>query len=57
MSNVHFMRMFGRVVYIKMTKPHLTKLDDCDTLVVFLGYEPGANVWRFYDPTSHRTIV
>jgi hypothetical protein len=30
------------VAYVKVTKPHLKKLDDCGTPVVFIGYEPGA---------------
>jgi hypothetical protein len=30
------------VAYVKATEPHLKKLDDSDTSVVFIGYEPGA---------------
>jgi hypothetical protein len=40
--DVSFLRTFGCVAYVKATEPHLKKLDDSDTSVVFIGYEPGA---------------
>ena len=45
--DVHYLRTFGCVAYIKVTKPHLKKLDDRGTPVVFIGYEPGTKAWRF----------
>jgi uncharacterized RmlC-like cupin family protein len=39
--DVHHLCTYGYVAYIKSSKPHLRKLDDRDTLVVFIGYEPG----------------
>ena len=55
--DVHYLRTFGCVAYIKATKPHLKKLDDRGTPAVFIGYEPGAKAWRFYDPASRRAVV
>jgi hypothetical protein len=45
------------MAYVKATKPHLKKLDDRGTPVVFIGYEPGAKAWRFYDPATHRAVM
>jgi hypothetical protein len=49
---VQHLRTFGCVVYVKVTKPHLKKLDNHGTPMVFIGYERGVKVWRFYDPAS-----
>ena len=51
------MRTFGCMAYVKVTKPHMKKLDDHGTPVVFIGYESGAKAWRFYDLVTHRAIV
>jgi hypothetical protein len=45
------------VAYVKATKPHLKKLDDHDTLIVFIGYEPGVKAWRFYDPSTRHAVM
>jgi hypothetical protein len=55
--DVQHLRMFGCVAFIKATTPHLRKLEDHGTKVVFIGYEKGAKAWRFYNPTSLRAIV
>jgi hypothetical protein len=55
--DVSFLRTFGCVAYVKATKPHLKKLDDHGTPVVFIGYERGTKVWRFYDPVTHHAVV
>jgi hypothetical protein len=55
--DVHHFRTFGCVVFIKETKPNLKKLDDRGTPIVFIGYEPGAKAWRFYNPASRRAVV
>jgi hypothetical protein len=49
--DVQHVRTFGSVAYVKTMKTHLKKLDDRGTSVVFIGYEQGTKVWRFYDPT------
>jgi hypothetical protein len=55
--DVQHLRMFGCVAFIKATTPHLRKLEDHGTKVVFIGYEKGAKAWRFYNPASRRAIV
>jgi hypothetical protein len=55
--NVYHLRTFGCIAYVKSSKPHLRKLDDRDTPVVFIGFERGAKAWRFFDPASRRAVV
>jgi hypothetical protein len=55
--DVHRFRTFGCVAFIKETKPNLKKLNDRGTPVIFIGYEPGAKAWRFYNPRSWRAVV
>jgi hypothetical protein len=57
MPDVHHFRTFCCVAFIKETKPNLKKLDNRGTPVVFIGYEPGAKAWRFYNPASRRAVV
>jgi hypothetical protein len=54
---VHHLRVFGCVVYMKITRPHLTKLDDRGLKTVFIGYEPESNVYQLYSPTDGRVHV
>jgi hypothetical protein len=42
--------MFGCIISVKNTKPHLKKLDDRSTKMVFIGYEEGSKAYRTYDP-------
>jgi hypothetical protein len=49
--------MFGCVAFNKVTSPHLRKLNDCRTPVVFIGYEQGSKVSRFYNPASGHAVV
>jgi hypothetical protein len=37
---VHHLRVFGYIAYMKITWPHLTKLDDRGLKTSFIGYEP-----------------
>jgi hypothetical protein len=39
--DVQHLRTFGCVAFIKATTPHLRKLEDHGTKVVFIGYEKG----------------
>jgi hypothetical protein len=55
--DVHHLRTFGCVAYIKAAKPHLRKLDDCGLPAVFISYKQGVKVWRFYDPATRRAVV
>jgi hypothetical protein len=40
-SNVDYLRTFDSIVYFKNTMPHLKKLDDRSTKMVFVSYEAG----------------
>lgn len=55
--DVSYLRTFGCCAYVKISKPHLKKLDDRATPAVFIGYEQGSKAWRFYDPVTRRAIV
>jgi transposase InsO family protein len=54
---VHYFRTFGSLAYVKNTRPGLKKLDDRNTPMIFVGYESGSKVYRFYDPNSSRVVV
>jgi hypothetical protein len=54
---VHHLRVFGCVAYMKITRPHLTKLDDRELKMVFIGYEPGSKAYLLYNPTDGRVHV
>jgi hypothetical protein len=40
------------IIYVKNPKPHLKKLDDRSTKMVFIGYEEGSKAYRTYDPCT-----
>jgi hypothetical protein len=46
---VHHLRTFGCVGHVKDTRPHLKKLDDRSTPMVFLGYADGSKAYRLFD--------
>ncbi|OAE29316.1 hypothetical protein AXG93_3102s1430 [Marchantia polymorpha subsp. ruderalis] len=47
---VHFMRTFGCIAHVKLTRPHAKKLDDMSIKMVFVGYEPDS---RATESVSH----
>jgi hypothetical protein len=49
---VHHLRTFGCVAHMKNTSPHLKKLDDRSSMMIFIGYEPGTKGYRVYDPVT-----
>jgi hypothetical protein len=55
--SVHHLRVFGFTAYIKITRPHLTKLDDRGLKTVFIGYEPGRKAYRLFNPANGRVHV
>ena len=55
--NVAFLRTFGCVGHVKITKPGLAKLEDRSTKAVFLGYEEGSKAYRLYDPVGGKVLV
>ena len=44
------LRVFGCVAYVKNTTPHLKKLDDRSSPMVYFGVEEGCKAHRLYDP-------
>jgi hypothetical protein len=53
-SGLAHLSTFGYVVHVKNTKPHLKKLDDCSTRMIFVGYKLGSKAYCAYDPrTGH----
>lgn len=44
--DVSFLRMFGCIDHVKGVEPHLSKLEDKITPMVFLGYEASSKTKR-----------
>jgi hypothetical protein len=42
---------------VKNTGPHLIKLEDRGTWMVFVGYERGTKAFGMYDPISKRVHI
>jgi hypothetical protein len=57
MPAVHHLRVFGCIVHIKNTKPHLKKLEDRSKRMIFIGFEPGSKAYRAYNPATARVTV
>jgi hypothetical protein len=57
MPDVQHLCTFWCVGFVKSSKPHLRKLDDRGTPVVFISYMWNAKAWSFFDPVSRCTIV
>jgi hypothetical protein len=55
--DVSYLRVFGCIAHVKVMKPHLSKLEDRSTPMVFLGYEPGSAAYRVFDPARNRVHV
>jgi transposase InsO family protein len=56
-SAVHHLKTFGRIVYVRNTKPHLQKLEDRGRKMIFVGYEHDTKAFRAYDPETRRVHV
>lgn len=54
---VSFLHTFGCIVHVKDTKPHLKKLDDRSSPMIFVGYEAGSKAYRAYNPVDGRVHV
>jgi transposase InsO family protein len=54
---VNHFRVFGCLVHVKSTSPHLSKLDDRSSLMVFLGYEKGSKAYKVYNPVTRKVHV
>ncbi|KAG6536775.1 hypothetical protein ZIOFF_001844 [Zingiber officinale] len=51
------LRVFGCVAYVKNTIPHLKKLDDRSSPMVYLGVEEGCKAHRLFDPRHGKLQV
>jgi hypothetical protein len=54
---VHHLRMFGCIMYVRNTTPHLKKLEDRGHKMIFIGYESGSKVYHAYGPITKRVHV
>nr|GEW28280.1 zinc finger, CCHC-type [Tanacetum cinerariifolium] len=50
--NMRHLRVFGCKAYVKVTKPHLKKLDNRSRELVYLGTEPNSKAYRLFDPVT-----
>ena len=55
--SVDHMRIFGSIVLVKETKPHLSKLEDRSKPMIFIGYELGSKAYRCFDPVNSKVII
>jgi hypothetical protein len=49
---VQHLRTFGCIAYVRNTRPHLSKLEDRDRKMIFIGYEQGTKGYTVYDPVE-----
>jgi hypothetical protein len=54
---VHHLKIFGCIIYVQNTMPHLKKLEDRGRKMIFIGYECGSKVYCAYDPIMKRVHV
>jgi hypothetical protein len=45
------------VVYVRNTKPHLSKLEDRGCCMVFIGYDQGTKGYKVYDPVKKQVHI
>jgi hypothetical protein len=55
--SVQHLQTFGCIVYVKNTRPHLSKLEDRGRRMVFIGYEKGTKGYRVYDLVAKRVHI
>nr|AAP44677.1 putative gag-pol polyprotein [Oryza sativa Japonica Group] len=54
---VGHLRTFGCLAYVKNMRPHLSKLEDRSTPMVFIGYAAGTKGYKVFDPVTGRVQV
>lgn len=54
---VGHLRTFGCLAYVKNVRPHLSKLEDRSTPMVFIGYAAGTKGYKVFDPVTGRVQV
>lgn len=55
--NVQYLRMFGCILHVRVTRRHLKKIDDRNTRTALPGYEPSSKAGKVSDPESLRVHV
>ena len=56
-TSVDHMRTFGSSVHAKITKGHLSKLEDRSQPTIFTGYELGTKAYKCFDPVNSKVII
>ena len=51
------MRTFGSIVHVKVTKGHLSKLEDRSQPMIFIGYELGTKAYKCFDLVNSKVII
>ncbi|KAG6467876.1 hypothetical protein ZIOFF_072440 [Zingiber officinale] len=51
------LRVFGCVAYVKNTAPHLKKIDDRSSPMVYLGVDKGCKAHRVFDPRHDKLQI
>lgn len=54
---VRHLKVFGCVAFVKVTRPHLSKLDARGLKIVFISYEEGSKAYMLYDPMANRVHI
>ena len=55
--SVDHMRTFGSIAHVKVTKGHLSKLEDKSQPMIFIGYELGTKAYKCFDPVNSKVII
>lgn len=49
--------MFGCISHVKVTKPHLSKLEDRSTPKVLLGYEASSKAYQLFNLHGGKEVI
>jgi hypothetical protein len=52
--SMHHLWVFDCIAYMKITRPHLAKMDDRGLKTVFISYEPGSKAYHLYNLADGR---
>ena len=55
--SVDHMKSFGSIAHVKVTKGHLSKLEDRSQPMIFIGYELGTKAYKCFDPVNSKVII
>ena len=54
---VSYLRVFGSICYVNISKSKCTKLDPKSKRCLFVGYDTHRKGWRFMDPKTREVFV